>query len=502
MSAAAGRRAEPAGLSSGRLTVLLTATFMTAFDFFVVNVATPSIQSDLHATSAVLELVVGAYAFSYAGALVLGGRLGDVFGHREMFGAGMIAFTATSALCGMAAGPGQLVAGRLAQGLAAALMMPQGLAIISRNCSAGQRARAMAWYGVAGGAGSVSAQLFGGLLVTADVAGLGWRLIFLINVPIGLAAALAALRVLPHGATSRAPMRRQLDILGALGLALAMGLLLVPITLGRTAGWPLWTWVSMCAAPVAFGFTMAWQRAYERRGGHPLLPLAVLRIRSFRNGVLASLAFMAFFSSYMFTLAFFLQDGLGLDAFHAGLVFAPAGIAFSLSATLGPRLVARFNLAALTGGGLLTTAGLVALGELARTGGMHASVPWATTIAAVISLGNGVVMPSLISAAMHDVPPARAGMAAGAFTTAQQFAGAAGIAIVGTLYFARAAAGPGGAMQWASGADALMMLAVVAVIVASSRPAKSTRTVSRVPGDPVGPAAPADDASLTRVGDR
>src|SRR4051794_12936999 len=182
----------PRAVPAGVLTVLLTATFMAQFDFFVVNVAAPSVRADLHASESGLELVVGGYAFAYAAALVLGGRLGDLFGHRRIFVCGMLGFTVTSALCGVAVDPAQLVAARLAQGLTAAMMLPQVLAVISASSDVTARPRAMAWYGVAAGAGSIAGQVFGGLLVTADVAGLGWRLIFLVNVPIGAVGAAAA----------------------------------------------------------------------------------------------------------------------------------------------------------------------------------------------------------------------------------------------------------------------------------------------------------------------
>lgn len=462
--AVARTRAEPATgpeLSPVTLLVLLAATFLTAFDFFVVNVAAPSIARDLHASSGELQLVVGGYAFAYAGALILGGRLGDLLGHRRVFALGMLGFIATSAVCGLVGGPVQLVLARLGQGLTAAFMMPQVLAIISRHSTARGRARAMAWYGVAGGAGSLAAQVLGGLLITADVAHLGWRLIFLLNVPLGLAGALAAPRVLPADPGSRGPLRGRLDPLGALGLALGMALVLVPLTLGHTYGWPGWTWVSLGAAPPVLALTLAWQRAVAARGGTPLLQLRLLRLRSFRLGLVGCFAFMAYFASYMFTLAVLLQDGLGLSAFHAGLAFAPAGVAFSVSALLVPRLVGRARRPVLVAGGLLTLAGLIALAVLAARDGSNSSVAAIVVLAAVISLGNGVVLPSLIGSGLQDVPAPAAGLASGALTTAQQFAGAVGVAAIGTVFFAAAPSGIGVAMACATACGAALVLVVV-----------------------------------------
>jgi MFS family permease len=442
------------------LAALLTGSFMAQFDFFVVNVAAPSIRAELHASDAELELVVGGYAFAYAGALVLGGRLGDMFGHRRLFTTGMIVFAVTSALCGLALDPAQLVIARLAQGLSAAMMLPQVLALIQAGSSGHGRARAMAWYGVSGGAGSIAGQVFGGLLVTADVAGLGWRLIFLINVPIGLVGAVASHRVLP----AERGERTKLDPIGALGLAAGLGLLLVPLTVGRSAGWPWWAWVSMVASIPALAATLKWQQVLRARGGQPVLELSLFRAVSFRSGVLSNMAFMLYFASYMFTLALLLQAGLGLSAFEAGLVFTPAGVAFSVSALLAPRFVVRHGIAVMVGGCIMTAVGMVALAVVAGLGGAQASIGLIVVVTAVISLGNGFVLPSLIGAALRDVPPGSAGAAAGALTTTQQFASAAGVAAVGTVYFAAAGQGAGVGMAWASSVNAVLV-ALVAVAV-------------------------------------
>ncbi|WP_134125780.1 MFS transporter [Kribbella pratensis] len=435
---------------------------MAAFDFFVVNVAAPSVRLDLRAGEAEIELVVGGYAFAYASALVLGGRLGDLFGHRRLFTTGMVAFAITSALCGVAQTPEELIAARLLQGLSAALMLPQVLAVISAESEGSGRARAMAWYGVAAGAGSIAGQVFGGLLVTADVAGLGWRLIFLINLPIGAVGAVAALRVLPARPSARTTANARLDPLGALGLAVGVALLLVPLTVGRSSGWPLWTWISLLAAVPVLALTIRWQRVLQTGGGQPLLELSLLRARSFRTGLVANFAFMLFFGSYMFTLALLLQTGLGLDAFRAGLAFAPAGVTFSASALLAPRLVARHGAGVLVGGSLLTAAGLVILAAVAGHGSSIAAI---VTISALISLGNGLVLPSLVGAALLDVPAAHVGAAAGALTTTQQFASAAGVAVIGTLYFEAAGTDAGTGMAWSASVDAGLVLAVAAAVV-------------------------------------
>ncbi|MGA8245577.1 MAG: MFS transporter [Nocardioides sp.] len=455
-------------VTTAGLVVLLSATFMAQFDFFVVNVAAPSIKRNLPAGQASLALIVGAYAFGYAAALVLGGRLGDLYGRRRVLRLGMSAFTAASVLCSVATDAGFLITARSAQGLAAAMMLPQVLAVITAGTDAHWRARAMAWYSVAAGAGSIAGQVLGGLLVTADVAGLGWRLIFLVNLPIGIVGTALAGR-LPSRVGAHVEGRSALDPLGALGFATGLALALVPLTMGRAWGWRWWTWASMFAAVLVLWATLRWQRVLRVRGGQPLLDLTLFRISSFRSGFIANAAFMACFGSYMFTLALQLQGPLGLTAFQAGLVFAPAGAGFSISALFAPRLVRRHGQAATVAGAAVAAGGLVALGAATAFAGSHASIACLTVIVVVISLGNGVVLPSLVGAGLGDVPPQLAGAGSGALATGQQFASAVGVAGIGTLYFATAGTGSGVGMAWAAAADALLVMLVAALVRRQAR---------------------------------
>src|SRR6185295_14834655 len=218
------------------LPVVLLTMFMAGFDIWVVNVAAPSLQRDLHVSDAALQLIVGGYAFMYASGMVTGGRLGDLVGYRRMFMTGVAAFAVASLLCGLARSPAELVGARLLQGLAGAAMVPQVLALITATFPVPERSRALAWFGVTMGLAFVSGQILGGLLLQADVFGLGWRAIFLVNVPVGAAA-----------------------------------LALVPLTLGHDEGWPAWTWACLAACVPVFALTLAWERKLNRRGGEPLL---------------------------------------------------------------------------------------------------------------------------------------------------------------------------------------------------------------------------------------
>jgi EmrB/QacA subfamily drug resistance transporter len=445
------------------LPVILSATFMTLFDTFVVNVAAPSLEGDLGAGPAALELIVGGYAFMYASGMVTGGRFGDLFGYRRLFLIGMAGFAAASLLCGIAQTPGQLVAARLLQGLTGALMVPQVLALITAMFPANERPHAMSWFGVTAGLGSIAGQVLGGLLLDADVFGLGWRIIFLINIPVGAIALFFAVRLLPAG---RAAARPRLDPLGAIGISAALAMALAPLTLGSETGWPAWTWVSLAASAPVMVLTLRWERRLSRRGGEPLLDLALFRIRSFATGLPINAAFMAYFGSFMFILTLLLQGGLGLSAFDAGLTFAPLGILFAVTSVLGRPLIARYGPRVMTVGGAVSAIGLLTLiAELQALGG-NISAPWLLIPAGLVGLGNGLTLPALIGAVLAGVRPAEAGAASGILTTTQQFANATGVAVLGALFFATLGAHP--ALHDFTSATKVVALVDVALVLTAA----------------------------------
>ncbi|MGW0194875.1 MFS transporter [Nonomuraea sp. NPDC003201] len=456
----------------GMLAVLLAAWFMAQFDFFVVNVAAPSIERDLHAGPAALELIVGGYAFTYAAGMITGGRLGDRYGYRRLFIWGVVAFTIASVLCGMAVNPVQLVAARLLQGLAGAAMVPQVLATISAAYSPSERGHALGWYGVAGGLGSIAGQVLGGLLLTADTLGLGWRVIFLINLPVGLIVVPLAIWLLPEVETAR---RARLDVPGAAGLAVGLALVLVPLGLGNSLGWPVWAWISMGAAVPVFVLTWRWQQALGARGGQPVLDLALLKVHSYLAGVGSIVAFMAYFASFMFTLTLLLQGGLGLTAFQAGLAFAPMGVLFSVTSILGTRLVRRYGLIVVVIGGVI-----IGLGLALMVVGAGLGLPYIMAALMLVGTGNGLVLPQLIGAALVEVAPHQAGIGSGILSTAQQFAGAGGVAVIGAVFFAAAEGGHHvTAMRWSAGIDLGLVLVVIASVAYNRHRAVVTERAAR-----------------------
>ena len=243
--------AEPAvapalpALSVAGLLTLLVGVFLPMVDFFIVNVALPTMQTDLHASTALLELVVSGYATAYAVLLVLGGRLGDAHGRKRLFLAGIGAFTVASLLCGIAPTGAALVAARVLQGAAAAMMVPQTLSTIQATGDPASRSRALGWFGATGGLAAVAGQLLGGVLVAANIDGTGWRVIFLVNVPVGLLGLLFVARLVPE---TRAARRTHIDVVGTLLLAVTLIAVLIPLTEGRALGWPLWSWLLLARA--------------------------------------------------------------------------------------------------------------------------------------------------------------------------------------------------------------------------------------------------------------
>ncbi|WP_245721975.1 MFS transporter [Nocardia crassostreae] len=446
------------------LPVILSAMFMAMFDYFVVNVAASSLQHDLAASEAALELVVGGYGFAYASGLVTGGRLGDLFGHRRMFVVGMLAFTLASLLCGLAWNSWSLVGFRVLQGMTAAAMIPQVLALINTMFPAGERPRAMAGFGATIGIGAVAGQVLGGVLLDLDLFGWGWRSLFLINVPIGIAAAALAARWLPrHEQTSRP----RLDLLGALGISTALALVLIPVTLGRPEGWPLWTWISLAAAAPMLLLTLRYENRLLRAGGQPVLDTDLIGDRKFLAGMVVSGGYLTFFAGFMLCLTLLLQNGLGMDPLAAGLTFAPLGLCFALSSFYARRIAERIgNRVILLGASISLLGMLVTSGVLAWYG----SAVSATVLIPgmmLVGLGNGMAIPATIGAVLSSgVPGHQAGMAAGVLTSAQQFGNAIGATVLGTIFFS-ALGNAHGRGDFVHGMDVagLSALAVIAVVL-------------------------------------
>jgi MFS family permease len=417
------------------LPVILSATFIYSFDFNVVNVALPSLRVHLGAGPVALELIVGGYAFAYAAGLVTGGRLGDLFGYRRLFLWGMAAFVAASLLCGLSATPAELIAARVAQGLAAAVMVPQVLALITAVFPAEERSAALAYFGVTGAISGVAGQVLGGLILDANVFGLGWRVLFFINLPVGLVVLGFARRLLPD---LRSGQRPSLDVGGVIGISAALAAALVPLTLGDSVGWPWWTWLLLALSVPFMVAALRYERALAGRGGSPLVDLSLFGSPVFRAGLGIAVAFMAFFTSTMFVLSLLLQDGLGFTPLRAGLSFGPFSLAAMISALAGRGVVGRWGAPAVIRlGCLISGAGVLGLALALQTGHRSGGLVAVLVIGlAVVGAGNSLILTAYLGATLAAVRPSQAGAASGTVNTIQQFAGSAGLASIGAVFFA------------------------------------------------------------------
>jgi MFS family permease len=426
-----GRRVSTGGLTAAGLITVLLGAALPILDFFIVNVALPTIDRTLNASASMLELVVAGYGIAYGVLLVLGGRLGDAFGRRRLFMIGLAAFTVTSLACGLAPTAGVLVAARIAQGGAAAMMLPQVLSTIQATMTGERRSRALGLYGANAGMAMVLGQVLGGLLIAADIAGTSWRPIFLVNVPIGILGLLLARRNIPE---TRSPNPAGTDLLGTILLGIGLFALLVPLTEGRTLGWPWWTWLFLAASPVAFAALIVVERRIERAGRVALLPPSVLRMPSMRRGLLLGAPFFLGFGAYMFVAAVTLQDGLRFGAFEAGFALAPMAVAFLVASLISSRLVTRYGQSVITVGAAIHGAGVLTAIITVLTAWPEITVLNLAPAMVVTGFGQGLMMTTLFRVILSRVPAESAGVGSGTLITVQQVCLALGVAILGSLF--------------------------------------------------------------------
>jgi EmrB/QacA subfamily drug resistance transporter len=497
------------GVSSRRglvLAVVLAGTFMAILDVAIVNVAIPSIRSDLHTSFGGVELVISAYTLTYACLLVTGGRLGDLYGRRRLFIVGLLLFSAASALCGAAPSLAVLVAARALQGVGGALMYPQVLAIIQVTFEGQERARALGTFGSVIGIAAIAGQLVGGALLALNVFGLTWRPVFLVNVPVGILAAVAALRVLPD---DQPETHTGLDGGGVVLIGLALLLLAVPLLEGRDSGWPAWMLVCLVCSVPAFAAFLGYERRLAGRGGSPLVRIELFRSRAFAGGVPIAMLFMASYAGFLLLLAVYLQAGLGFSPLHSGAVYTPAAVGFFITSLAAPRLVPLLGRHVLSIGYVIAALGLLATAATAAAAG-SGLVGWELAPTLFIAgLGQGLGMSPLVGTIIAGLEPADAGAGAGVVTTTLQTGNVLGVALGGLLFFTLLGHGHSGAayataFAWAlPGCAALLLVAALLVHRLPLTPFEAQNAlIERLPGWATGFAYSMFLMTGGRIGDR
>ena len=414
------------------LAVVLGALFLVVLDFLIVNIALPAMQADLGATSAQLQLVVAGYGLAYAVCLITGGRLGDIHGRRKMFLWGVLAFTLASLLCGLASTAPLLIAARVVQGGTAALMVPQIFSLVQVTFPPHERARAFAILGIVVGIASFIGNVLGGYLVSANFAGLTWRPIFFVNLPVGVLSLLLAPHFVPE---SRAPHAHKLDLIGVALVSLGLFLLIFPMAEGREAGWPWWAWLCVALAFGVLRVFVLFEARLMQNGDAPLVDLNLFHDPNFVAGLGCMMTTFMGMSSFALMLTLFLQDGMGLLPKEAGLCFAPLSLSFLCASLFALRWADQLGTYLLLAGVVIMIFGASWLIFLMETQGVTFSTRQLIAPIAVYGFGQGLLVPQLSGVVLRGVAPSLAGTASGVLTTGQQVAGSLGIALIGSVFF-------------------------------------------------------------------
>lgn len=417
------------------LATILTGQFMALLDVFIVNVAAPTIRTDLHASGASLQLIIAGYTIAYAVLLITGARLGDLFGHRRLFVTGLALFTVASLACGLAQNTGELIGFRLVQGTGSALMIPQVLSLLQLTFSGEARTRAMSVYSAVLSSGAALGQSLGGILVSADLFGTGWRPVFLVNVPIGAAMLVIAPRVLPRDGRRDPERRRGLDLPGLTALAAAVTLLTVPLVLGQEEGWPVWGWVCLGLSVALFCVFMVLETRLARRGGAPLVSARVLRAPGMLRAVIVLMTTMAANAGFLFAVALHLQSGLGFSALRTGLTFAVAAVSFGGVGLNWRRLPVSWRPWLPAAGLLVAAASFAGLGLALRGGGDGGAALYVCLL--TLGAGLGLGFSPTFTLALSTVAPQDAADASGLLATVTQLGQLIGVAALGALFLNR-----------------------------------------------------------------
>ncbi len=414
------------------MAVLLIAGFMNLIDVTIVNVALPSLQVAFDATSSEIEWVVAAYILTFALGLLPAGRLGDVYGRRRLFLAGIATFTLGSLACGVAGSIDALVASRVLQAIGGAMMVPQTLAIVPVLFAPHERGAPFALFGLTAGFATVTGPVLGGFLIGHDILGLGWRPIFLVNIPVGILAVLAALRWVPGGSGTRG---LGIDWVGVALAALTLLALVFPLIEGRQLGWPAWCFALMaCALPAGAAF-VAWQHRQAARDAPQLLPVALLGNRGYLVGTGMVMVLFSGIPGFFFVIALYLQNGYGLTPLQSGLTTLPFSVGILIASIAAIALGDRAKRARMGVGAALLCGAMIWLELTVRAVPDEIGRTLLLAPLLVGGLGLGTTVSPLFQTVLANVGGRDTGAASGALQALQQVGGALGIAVMGEIFF-------------------------------------------------------------------
>ncbi len=412
--------------------VMIGAATMDLIDLTIVNVALPTIRTDLGATGTQLEWVISAYMLAFAASLIVAGSFGDLLGRRRIFCAGIATFGFASLAAGLAQSPEQLIAARVVQGLAAAAMIPQLLATFRAIFDGEERGKAFGIYGAVLGFASAIGLVLGGVLVDADLFGWGWRTVFFVNVPVAILSLIGALRLVPETSD---PEAGRPDLVGAGLLAASIVAIAYPLLEGRGLGWPIWTWALLAAGVGGLLVLGLVAERHPREGVAPLLRTRVLRIPAFSAGLLVQLAFSAGLQGFSVVFVVWIQSGMSFSPLGAGLTMLAFSVGSFVLAPIAVPLAQKHGRTVLSLGGVLMALGMVGV-LLGASHVGNGSDPWPVVPGLVVAgAGLSLMIIPLVNVVLAAVPHGIAGGAGGIFSTAQQLGGALGVAVVGTVFF-------------------------------------------------------------------
>jgi EmrB/QacA subfamily drug resistance transporter len=422
---------------------VITAAVMDLLDSTIAQVAAPTIRRSLGGSYAIIEWVTASYTLAMAVGLLTGGRLGDLYGRRRMLLIGMGGFVAASAACAAAGSAAELIAARAGQGLLGAIMLPQVFGLIRDLFEEHEMGKAFTVYGPVMGLSAMLGPIASGGLISLNVFGSSWRMIFLVNVPVGLAALAIGAKVLPAGVTSApastpapastsAGSRRRLDLPGAFLAGLAMFLIVYPLAQGRDLGWPGWLF-GMLAASVLVLAGLGWYQVRRRGSGSPLIEVSVFTHRSYTMGIVFSIVYIASLGGIVMIFNVFLQNGLGFTPWHSAVTTAPWAAGAFVGSAVGGMTMGKLGRRVLHTGLVVQAAGLVGIYLV-----LHQSVSTLDLLVPMIigGLGMGMVFVPLFDIVMAGVRPQEMGSASGILQTVNALGVSLGVAGIGAIFFA------------------------------------------------------------------